>query len=245
MKINNFFLVMKMKEIYPSEVPLFLRNTEYFLSLSEDEPFLIEDKYLKESEIVSSDKELKYYILTSEYWGYDLSENISESAIEFIENNKNTAIFVCMKILKKKDNNTAQMILDSIENLSYDLNLKWIFATDRGDDFLFLSCSFNNKILWSHKMNNYEDLEGKFQTLSDYIVKNKKYEFYIYKKAEKIKCIYKDEELSFDSISDISRGFISENSFKIPINFLNKKKISECLVKMDKTYNDPDFDTDN
>uniref|UniRef100_A0A6C0ADB2 Uncharacterized protein n=1 Tax=viral metagenome TaxID=1070528 RepID=A0A6C0ADB2_9ZZZZ len=103
-------------EINRKDVPKYLRKSEFYRSLDEDDDspiFLKGKEYMKLSNNEFKNiKDLKSYLKTSQFWIYDLKKYISDEAIEFIRNNYDELI--CL--LSKCD--IVRKIIDNAKSLS-------------------------------------------------------------------------------------------------------------------------------
>lgn len=126
------------------DIPKWLHNSEFYRSLDEgnyDEE--IDISYLKESDEVNSEKDLKNYLKTCRFWGIELPENISQSAIDFIINTFPSSLYTLYKFPE------FPRLIKEVESLYFDLEFK--ISYEHGYDFIEcnLVCLFNKNIHWS------------------------------------------------------------------------------------------------
>uniref|UniRef100_A0A6C0ADH8 Uncharacterized protein n=1 Tax=viral metagenome TaxID=1070528 RepID=A0A6C0ADH8_9ZZZZ len=227
-------------------VPDYLKSSDFYRNLESDDDFLIEDeKYMKMTDDINSLKDLKSYMKTADFWGLDLKENISKSAIDFINNNLDESIGILSKY------NNSKKILQDVKNSEYTIECLFLNPENSGL-FIEISCHFNHLTVW--KINIPSDgVYSLFKGLSNAIKNNKKYEYdiYIYSNMKGVigrkiynytQCFFENNEISFKygissgKIHNDEDEIIFNKELNIPINKFNIEKICKKLEIYNKEY---------
>ena len=148
------------------DVPKWLRNTNFYQNLGDDDEefeILDSDFLLNPNEINILD-DLFRYIKSSNFWGYDLKNNISQSAIDFIKNNKDEVLGLLYSNLNLPE---AKVLLEDINSINYSVKV------DNAIDYVKITIFNNNFLLYTLKLkagmiNNIFEIKEYF----NYIKKN-------------------------------------------------------------------------
>lgn len=222
-----------MISITKSQIPDYLRNSEYYLNLEDDdEEFQISKKRFKDSDIVNNFHDFKFLFKTIQFFGSELPESMFsyylENSLEVVSK------FLIDKTEKKYQENVNslelkelfknlieieikgfdQFIANSIILRSYELNVpkKYVeYGLKNRIKFLYEYEKYDNK--WYDSSDDFNEL-----TLNNYI-------FFLYKELNKhldysfeIKYRIRSERLYHTINIYISNNFVSNFGIETKIN---------------------------
>ena len=239
-----------LKKIKLKKVPDWLHISDlYIFQLESDEKYMFYD-IIKDTDEINSLEDLNIYLLTCDYWGVNLLENISDSCIKYINKNREKSLEIMENNLKYKN---IKNLYQEINSSNYTLDFK-IPKNYKNKYQIRINVSLNNILLYSCKNYN-EDNNNISSTLFEKIINSIKLSEY-YNDIIFHTNIYEGNEISVNAefymeyisnkliLSDIiTRYFwtdttITKSKFIIILNKWNKDVIINCLENFYKEITD-------
>ena len=226
-------------------IPKWLRKSDLYRNLKDDGVYIKTE--LIDPNSIDSIEDLNDYITISEKWGYDLINNISESAIDFITNNIRDTYAL---LYKNYNLNICKLLLEDLETSNFNIELG--YESSKKSEILFYWGEFLTfKIKMISHISEWDDLT-QIEKQKDFFkiiargLKNKKdFKSLIFIENNYVHpiqvcvCEYKNSILSFKigeptygpAVNNFSKANgvdtkgATSHTLNIPITFFNREKI--------------------